>query len=294
MGAYDSKNGRRDDRSKNIKLTDEMILRYSRQIILDEVGGEGQKKLLSASVFIAGTGGLGAPISLYLVAAGVGRVAVADFDKVDLSNLQRQIIYSTEDVGKPKSVVAGEKLKKLNPDVEVVVINEKITAGNVMELIKDYDVVVDGSDNFSARYAISDACVLLGKPYIYGSVLRFEGQVSTFIAEEGPCYRCLYPSPPPPGMMPSCQEAGVLGVVPGIIGLLQANEVLKLILGKGKPLIGELLVFDALTTDFSKYRIPKREDCPACGKDPKIKKPEDIEEWCAVPETTSASSSPTE
>jgi adenylyltransferase/sulfurtransferase len=269
---------------KKITLTDEMILRYSRQIILDEVGGEGQKKLLSASVFIAGTGGLGAPAALYLAAAGVGKIAVADFDKVDLSNLQRQIIYSTEDVGKPKALVSAEKLKKLNPDIEVVAINEKISASNVIDLIKDYDIVLDGSDNFSARYAVSDACVILGKPYVYGSVLRFEGQVSTFVpSAEGPCYRCLYPEPPPPGVMPSCQEAGVLGVVPGIIGLLQANEVLKLILGKGQPLIGKLLVFDALTTEFSMFKVRKRKDCPACGENPVIKTPQDIEEWCSVP-----------
>ncbi|GBD03789.1 putative adenylyltransferase/sulfurtransferase MoeZ [bacterium HR19] len=267
---------------RKIELTDEMIIRYSRQIILDEVGGEGQKKLLSASVFIAGTGGLGVPAAMYLVAAGVGRIAIADFDKVDLSNLQRQVLYYTEDVGKPKVEVAAEKLRKINPDVEVVPINEKISASNVMDLIKDYDIVLDGSDNFSARYVISDSCVILKKPYVYGSVLRFEGQVSTFISTEGPCYRCLYPSPPPPGMMPSCQEAGVLGVVPGIIGLIQANEVLKLILGKGNPLVGKLLVFDALNTEFSMYSVRKRRDCPVCGENPTITTPEDIEEWCSV------------
>lgn len=267
---------------KKIELTDEMIIRYSRQIILDEVGGEGQKKLLSASVFIAGTGGLGVPAAMYLVAAGVGRVAIADFDKVDLSNLQRQVLYYTEDVGKPKVEVAAEKLRKINPDVDVVPINEKINASNVIDLIKDYDIVLDGSDNFSARYVISDSCVILKKPYVYGSVLRFEGQVSTFISTEGPCYRCLYPSPPPPGMIPSCQEAGVLGVVPGIIGLIQANEVLKLILGKGNPLVGKLLVFDALSTEFSIYSVRKRRDCPVCGENPTITTPEDIEEWCSV------------
>lgn len=265
-----------------IKLTDEMIIRYSRQIILEEVGGRGQKKLLSSKVFVAGAGGLGVPISLYLAGAGVGKIAVADFDKVDLSNLQRQVIYSTEDIGRPKAEVIGEKLKKLNPDIEVITIKEKISAGNVMNLIKDYDIVVDGSDNFATRYAISDACVIMGKPYIYGSILRFEGQVSTFIGGEGPCYRCLYPSPPPAGVIPSCQEAGVLGVLPGIIGLLQANEVLKLILGIGEPLIGKLLVFDALASDFEIYRFKKRKDCPACGENPTIKTPEDIQEWCSV------------
>ncbi len=276
-----SGNSKMDGRRK-VTLSDEMIIRYSRQIILDEVGGEGQKKLLSSAVFVAGTGGLGVPVSLYLVAAGVGKLAIADFDKVDLSNLQRQIIYSTDDIGKSKVEVAGEKLKRLNPDVEIVLINEKLSASNIMDMIKDYDIIVDGSDNFSTRYAVSDACVILGKPYIYGSVLRFEGQVSTFIPHHGPCYRCLYPSPPPAGMMPSCQEAGVLGVVPGIIGLLQAAEVLKLILGVGNPLIGELLVFDALTSSFEKYKIRRRKDCAVCGENPTIKTPEDIHEWCST------------
>lgn len=277
-------NNRLKDNSKlkNIKLTDEMITRYSRQIILDEVSGTGQKKLLASSVFIAGTGGLGVPVAMYLVAAGVGKVAISDFDNVDLSNLQRQVLYSTEDIGKPKVEVAYEKLKKLNPDVEIVKINEKLSASNIMNLIKDYDIVVDGSDNFPARYAVSDACVILGKPYIYGSVLRFEGQVSTFVPTEGACYRCLYPEPPPPGVMPSCQEAGVLGVVPGIIGLLQANEVLKMILGIGEPLINKLLVFDALSSKFETFKIRKRKDCPACGTNPTIKTPQDIEYWCSV------------
>ncbi len=267
---------------EKIKLTDEMIIRYSRQIILEEVGGKGQKKLLASKVFVAGAGGLGVPISLYLAGAGIGKIAVADFDKVDLSNLQRQVIYSTDDIGKPKAEIIGEKLRRLNPDINVVTINEKISATNVMDLIKDYDIVVDGSDNFATRYAISDACVILGKPYIYGSILRFEGQVSTFIGGEGPCYRCLYPSAPPAGVIPSCQEAGVLGVLPGIIGLLQANEVLKLILGIGEPLIGKLLTFDALTSTFGIYRFRKRKDCPACGENPTIKTPEDIQEHCSL------------
>ncbi len=268
--------------NKKITMTDEMIVRYSRQIILDEVGGAGQKKLLSSSIFIAGTGGLGVPASMYLVAAGVGKVAIADFDNVDLSNLQRQVLYSTEDIGKSKVDVAYEKLKRLNPDVELVKIKEKLNASNIVDLIKDFDIVIDGSDNFPARYAVSDACVILGKPYIYGSVLRFEGQVSTFVPSEGACYRCLYPEPPPPGVMPSCQEAGVLGVVPGIIGLLQANEALKMILGVGEPLINKLLVFDALSTKFETFKIRKRKDCPACGANPTIKTPQDIEYWCSV------------
>lgn len=268
--------------SKKINMTDEMIVRYSRQIILDEVGGNGQKKLLSSSVFIAGTGGLGVPSSMYLVAAGVGRVAISDFDNVDLSNLQRQVLYSTDDIGKSKVDVAYEKLKRLNPDVELIKINEKLNASNIIDLIKDFDIVIDGSDNFPARYALSDACVILGKPYIYGSVLRFEGQVSVFVPSEGACYRCLYPEPPPPGVMPSCQEAGVLGVVPGIIGLLQANEALKMILGVGEPLINKLLVFDALSTKFEIFKIRKRKDCPACGANPTIKTPQDIEYWCSV------------
>lgn len=268
--------------NKKITMTDEMIVRYSRQIILDEVGGAGQKKLLSSSIFIAGTGGLGVPASMYLVAAGVGKVAIADFDNVDLSNLQRQVLYSTDDIGKSKVDVAYEKLKRLNPDVELVKIKEKLNASNIVDLIKDFDIVIDGSDNFPARYAVSDACVILGKPYIYGSVLRFEGQVSTFVPSEGACYRCLYPEPPPPGVMPSCQEAGVLGVVPGIIGLLQANEALKMILGVGEPLINKLLVFDALSTKFETFKIRKRKDCPACGANPTIKTPQDIEYWCSV------------
>ena len=261
---------------------EERILRYSRQIILDEIGGAGQRKLMNASVFVAGAGGLGNPVSAMLVGAGVGKVAIADFDKVDISNLHRQTYFTTEDIGKPKAQVLAERLRKLNPDVEVVAITEKISASNVLDLIADYDIVIDGSDNFSTRYAISDACVILGKPYIYGAVLRFEGQVSTFWATEGPCYRCLYPSPPPPGMMPSCQEAGVIGPVPTVVGAWQAKEAILLITGKGQPLIGKLLVMDMLYNDISIVKVRKREDCPACGKNPVIKTPEDIEEYCTL------------
>lgn len=264
------------------ELKEDDIARYSRQIILNEVGGKGQKKLLNSKVLIVGAGGLGSPAAYYLAAAGVGTLVLADYDVVDLSNLQRQILHFTEDVGKPKVNSAEEKLRRLNPNLEITTINQKITAENVLDIIGDCDIIIDGSDNFSSRYIVSDSCVLLGKPYIYGGVLRFEGQASVFSKDNGPCYRCLYPEPPPPGMMPSCQEAGVLGVVPGIIGLIQANEALKIIIGIGTTLSGKLLIFDALETSFRTLKIKKRRDCQVCGENPTIKTPRDIEEWCTA------------
>lgn len=272
------------DRQKfeKIALTDEMISRYSRQMVIDDIGVDGQKKLLSASVFVAGTGGLGTAVATYLAAAGVGKIAISDYDKVELSNLNRQILYTPADVGRQKVEVASERLRRFNPDIEIVKVDQKIMGANVVDLIKDYDIVIDGSDNFYTRYVLSDACAILRKPYIYGSVLKFEGQVSTFLPPQGACYRCLYPEPPPPGTVPSCREAGVLGVVPGVTAMLQVAEAIKLILGVGEPLVDKLLVFDLMSASFEVFRIKKRRDCPACGSEPKIKTPQDIEQWCSA------------
>ena len=246
-------------------FTEEQIRRYSRHINLPEVGGAGQSRLLDAKVLLAGVGGLGSPAALYLAAAGVGTLGLADFDNVELSNLQRQVVHSTADLGRPKVRSARETIAALNPDVTVREVPEKMSSGNILDIISDYDLVLDGTDNFPTRFLLNDACVLAGKAIVYGAVFRFEGQVSVFAPGEGPCYRCFVPEMPPPGMVPSCQEAGVLGVLPGTIGLLQATEVLKRLLGIGEPLIGRLLVFDALSMETYSVRLQRNPGCPACG-----------------------------
>ncbi len=264
-------------------FTEEQIQRYSRHIILPEVGGKGQRKIFSAKVFIVGAGGLGCPVGYYLTAAGVGTIAIADDDDVELSNLQRQIAHSVQTLGINKADSARRTFTTLNPDVNIISIKERLTNKNILDLIRDYDIVVDGSDNFPTRYLINDACVMSKKPLVSGAILRFEGQVTTIIPGDGPCYRCLFEIPPPLGLVPSCQEAGVLGVLPGVIGALQATEVLKLILGKGRPLKGELLIYDALRTNFRKVKIPKNPDCPVCGVNPTIKELVDYtQEYCTL------------
>jgi sulfur-carrier protein adenylyltransferase/sulfurtransferase len=263
-------------------LTNEEILRYSRHLIMPEVGMEGQLKLKAAKVLLIGTGGLGAPLGLYLTAAGVGNIGLVDFDVVDLTNLQRQVTFGTTDVGKPKTQAASARLTNLNPDVHITTYETKLTGGNALELFKDYDVIVDGTDNFPTRYLVNDACILLGKPNVYGSIFRFEGQVTIFGMPDGPCYRCLYPQPPPPGLVPSCAEGGVLGVLPGIIGSLQAMETIKLLIGSGEPLIGRLLLFDALAPKFRELKLRKNSHCPMCGTHPTIHKLIDYDEFCGI------------
>ena len=265
-----------------IEFTDEQIERYSRHIILPEVGGSGQQKMLEARVLLLGAGGLGSPAAYYLAAAGIGNLGIVDFDQVDLSNLQRQIIHSTERIGMLKTESAKKTIQALNPDVNVTLYNEKMDSSNIMSLIKDYDYVVDGSDNFPTRYLVNDACVMKNKTLIHGSIYRFEGQVTVFKPGDGPCYRCLYPEPPPPGMVPNCQEGGVLGVLAGVIGNLQVVEVLKLILGIGKPLVGKLLIYDALNTEFRNLRLRKDTNCPICSEKPTIKELVDYEEFCGL------------
>ena len=244
----------------------EQIERYARHIILPDVGGEGQKKLLSSRILLVGMGGLGSPAALYLAAAGIGTLGLVDFDKVELSNLQRQIIHTTDDLGKTKVRSAGETIEAINPDVTVFEYEQKLNSQNIMEIISDYDLIVDGTDNFPARFLLNDASVLEGKTIVYGAIFRFQGQVSVFEPPKGPCYRCLIPQMPPPGSVPRCQEAGVLGVLPGIIGALQAAEAIKLILGVGKPLIGRLLFFDALDMKMDEMKLKKNPNCPACGE----------------------------
>jgi len=264
------------------EFTDEQINRYSRHIILPEVGGKGQKKLLEAKVFLVGAGGLGSPAAFYLAAAGIGKIGIADNDNVDFSNLQRQILHSTKDVDCPKAQSAKETIEDLNPDVEVVPYTDRLNSENIIDIIKDYDVILDGSDNFPTRYLVNDACVMLGKPLSHGAIFRFDGQATTIIPGEGPCYRCLYETPPPPDLVPSCQEAGVLGVIAGTIGVIQATEVIKLILGKGELLNGKLLLYDSLGMDFKKLKIQRNPDCPICSENPTIKELIDYEEFCQV------------
>jgi sulfur-carrier protein adenylyltransferase/sulfurtransferase len=263
-------------------LSNEEILRYSRHLIMPEVGMDGQLKLKQAKVLCIGTGGLGAPLGLYLAAAGVGRLGIVDFDVVDLTNLQRQILFSTEDVGEPKIEAAAARLRGLNPDIQIDRHETRLTSENALDLFKDYDIIVDGTDNFPTRYLVNDACILLGKPNVYGSIFRFEGQVSIFGYPDGPCYRCLYPEPPPPGLVPSCAEGGVLGVLPGIVGALQAAEAIKLILGKGDPLVGRLLLFDALAMRFRELKLRKNPECPVCGNHPTVTKLIDYAEFCGI------------
>ena len=264
-------------------LSNDEIRRYSRHLIMPEVTLEGQKRLKEASVLCIGVGGLGSPLAIYLTAAGVGRIGLVDFDRVEFSNLQRQILHHTGDVGRSKLESAAEKLRAINPEVEVVTYEEMFTSANAVRICRDYDVVADGTDNFPTRYLANDVCVLLGKPNVYASVFRFEGQASVFHAEKGPCYRCLYPEPPPPGMVPSCAEGGVLGVLPGIMGTIQATEVIKLILGIGEPLIGRLLLFDALEMRSTEMQLQKDPDCPICGEHPTIHELIDYEAFCGLP-----------
>ena len=273
------------------QLNSEQVNRYKRHLILPEVGVEGQKKLLNARVLCIGAGGLGCPISLYLAAAGVGTIGLADVDVVSPSNLQRQILFGTNDVGEDKVKAAARRLKDLNPDVRLIEHKTIVNSGNVMDLIRDYDVIIDGTDNFPTRYCVNDACVLQRKPNVYGSIFRFEGMVTVFaphltnpdINERGPCYRCMYPEPPDPGSVPSCAEGGVLGVICGTIGSLQANETIKLILGLGRPAIGRLLTYSSLDIEFRTYKIRRDPNCPVCGEHPTITKPIDYEQFCGVP-----------
>ncbi len=264
-------------------FSEEQLMRYSRHIILPEVGGKGQQKISDAKVLMIGAGGLGCPVGYYLAAAGVGTIAIVDNDEVELSNLQRQIAHSVNTLGVNKADSAKKTFEALNTDINVIAIKERINSTNILDLMKDYDIVVDGTDNFPTRYLINDACVILKKPLVSGAILRFEGQVTTILPGEGHCYRCLFEEPPPPGLVPSCQEAGVLGVLPGVIGALQATEVLKLIIGKGKPLKNQLLIYDALGVDFRKVRVPKNKECPVCGENPTIKELTDLpEEYCEI------------
>jgi sulfur-carrier protein adenylyltransferase/sulfurtransferase len=264
------------------ELTKDELSRYSRHLILPEVGEEGQRKLKAARVLCVGTGGLGSPLALYLAAAGVGTLGLVDFDVVDASNLQRQIIHSTADIGRKKLDSAAEKLKALNPELNVVKHDTLLSSANALDILKDYDVIADGTDNFPTRYLVNDACVLLGKPNAYGSIFRFEGQASVFATEDGPCYRCLYPEPPPPGLVPSCAEGGVLGILPGLVGVIQATETIKLILGKGSPLIGRLLLVDALNMRFRELKLRKNPECPVCGAHPTVTQLIDYQQFCGI------------
>lgn len=261
----------------------EQRVRYSRHILIPEVGEEGQWKLLDAKVLLVGAGGLGSPAAMYLAAAGVGTLGIADFDEVDLSNLQRQILHSVDDIGRHKVESAQETIAGINPDVNVVPHKVPLNSSNILDIIANYDIVINGSDNFPTRYLVNDACAMAGKPLVDGSIFQFEGQVTVYKADEGPCYRCLFPTPPPPGEVPSCAEGGVLGVLPGVIGSLQAVEAIKLILGKGEPLVGRLLLYDALNADFHEVRLRKDKNCPVCSEKPEITELIDYEQFCGVP-----------
>jgi adenylyltransferase/sulfurtransferase len=263
-------------------LSNDEILRYSRHLIMPEVGMEGQLKLKAARVLCIGAGGLGSPLALYLGAAGVGTLGIVDFDVVDYTNLQRQIIHTTADVGRKKLDSAADKLKAINPLINLRTFDTRLSSDNALELFRDFDIIADGTDNFPTRYLVNDACVITGKPNVYGSIFRFEGQASIFATQEGPCYRCLYPEPPPPGLVPSCAEGGVLGILPGLVGVIQAAEVIKLILGKGEPLIGRLLLVDALAMKFRELKLRKNPDCPVCGTHPTITKLIDYNEFCGI------------
>ncbi len=266
-----------------VALSHEEVQRYSRHLIMPEVGMAGQKKLKAASVLLIGAGGLGSPLAMYLAAAGVGRIGLVDYDIVDYTNLQRQIIHGTSDVGRPKLESARERILDINPHVRVDGYEQPLTSANALQILAPYDIVIDGTDNFPTRYLTNDACVLLGKPNVYGSIFRFEGQASVFYAEEGPCYRCLFPEPPPPGLVPSCAEGGVLGVLPGTIGAIQATEAIKLIIGRGTSLIGRLLLYDALDMTFDEVRLRKNPSCPVCGPQPTITELIDYEQFCGMP-----------
>ena len=270
------------DHGGNGALTQQQVQRYSRHLIMPEVAMEGQQKLRHARVLVVGAGGLGSPVLSYLAAAGVGTLGIVDFDTVDFTNLQRQIIYSTSDVGRPKLEAAADRIRAMNPDVRVVMHEDRLTSENALSILKEYDVVVDGTDNYPTRYLVNDACVMLGIPNVYGSIFRFDGQASVFCKEDGPCYRCVYPEPPPPGLVPSCAEGGVLGVLPGIIGTIQATEAVKLILGKGSSLSGRLLVLDAMKMHFRELKLRKDPDCPVCGEHPTITALIDYELFCGI------------
>ena len=267
---------------QTVSLSNDEVLRYSRHLIMPEVGMEGQLKLKTAKVLCIGAGGLGSPLALYLAAAGVGTLGVVDFDVVDYTNLQRQVIHTTADVGRKKLDSAADKVKAINPFIQLRPFETRLTSENALEIFRDFDIVVDGTDNFPTRYLVNDACVLTGKPNVYGSIFRFEGQVSVFATKDGPCYRCLYPEPPPPGLVPSCAEGGVLGILPGLVGIMQATEAIKLILGKGEPLIGRLLLVDALGMRFRELKLRKNPECPACGKHPTVTKLIDYNEFCGI------------
>ena len=263
-------------------LTNAQIDRYSRQIILPNVGGKGQDKILKAKVLVIGTGGLGAPCSFYLAAAGVGKIGLVDSDKVELNNLQRQIVHTTPDVGIPKVESGKKRLNALNPDSEIVTHNLRLDSSNILEVIKDYDIVVDGSDNFPTRYLVNDACVIAKKPLVHAGIFRYDGQIMTILPGKGPCYRCLFPEPPPAGAVPNCQEGGILGAVAGVLGVLQANEALKFILQSGELLSGRLLIFNALDSSFRTVKVPKDKDCPVCSEHPTVTKLIDYQEFCSL------------
>jgi adenylyltransferase/sulfurtransferase len=269
-------------RLNDVSLSPQEVARYSRHLIMPEVAVEGQKRLKSARVLLIGAGGLGSPLGLYLAAAGIGRIGLVDFDVVDFSNLQRQVLHSTPDVGRPKLQSACDRLHAINPEVQVDLYETRLSSANAIRILEPYDIVIDGTDNFPTRYLVNDACVLLGKPNVYGSIFRFDGQASVFWPPKGPCYRCLYPEPPPPGEVPSCAEGGVLGILPGLIGCIQATEAVKLILGKGTPLIGRLLLYDALQMTFQEFKVRRNPKCPLCGDQPTITKLIDYEQFCGV------------
>ena len=283
-----------EERAPLPELTHEEVRRYSRHLIMPEVGVDGQRALKAARVLCVGAGGLGSPASLYLAAAGVGTLGLVDLDVVDASNLQRQVLYSTSDVGRPKLEAARDRLTGLNPDINVVRHDALLTSANALEIFKDYDVIVDGADNFPTRYLVNDACVLLGKPNAYGSIFRFDGQASVFATADGPCYRCVYPEPPPPGLVPSCAEGGVLGVLPGLVGTIQATEAIKIILGTGDTLAGRLLLVDALRMTFRSLKIRKDPDCPICGSHPTIHALIDYEQFCGLPSANAVSHASTD
>jgi adenylyltransferase/sulfurtransferase len=269
-------------RSQSVGLQPQEIARYSRHLIMPEVAMDGQKKLRAASILLIGAGGLGSPLGLYLAAAGIGRIGLVDFDVVDFSNLQRQILHGTQDVGRSKLQSAHDRLRAINPEVQLDLHETRLTSANALKLLEPYDIVIDGTDNFPTRYLVNDACVLLKKPNIYGSIFRFDGQASVFYPPHGPCYRCLYPEPPPPGEVPSCAEGGVLGILPGTIGVIQATEAVKLILGKGSPLVGRLLVYDAMAMTFQEFKVRRNPKCQICGDQPTITTLIDYDQFCGI------------
>jgi adenylyltransferase/sulfurtransferase len=269
-------------RAERVALSPQEIARYSRHLIMPEVALDGQKRLKAASILLIGAGGLGSPLGLYLAAAGIGRIGLVDFDVVDFSNLQRQVLHGTPDVGRPKLQSARDRLQAINPEVRIDLYETRLTSANALAILQPYDIIIDGTDNFPTRYLVNDACVLLKKPNVYGSIFRFDGQASVFYPPQGPCYRCLYPEPPPPGEVPSCAEGGVLGILPGLIGCIQATEAVKLILGKGEPLIGRLLLYDALQMSFQEFKVRRNPRCPLCGDQPTITKLIDYEQFCGM------------